>query len=85
MTGISLFEVALPDDDVGDAVLVLEGQEDDVALAGALAHQDEAGDGDPACRCARRASRSLGVTPARSRRGRRNETGWAFSDRPSER
>ena len=36
-----------PDDDVGDAAVVFQGDEDyAVGAAGALAHQDQAGDGD---------------------------------------
>src|SRR5688572_11566682 len=41
--GSAIFLVeALPDDNVGDATLVLEGDEGDVALAGTLTDQDDA-------------------------------------------
>ena len=43
-------EAALPDDDVGDAGLVLDGEEGDVARAGPLADEDDPGDLDPARR-----------------------------------
>ena len=39
-------EDALPDDRIGDSGFVLERQEGDIALAGALADQDDAGDMD---------------------------------------
>lgn len=43
------FEGFGPDDEIGDAGLVFEGDEDDAAGgAGALADEDDAGDGDPA-------------------------------------
>ncbi len=59
-----------PDDDVGDARLVLERHEDDaLGGAGPLAHQHEAGDGDAlAAPDVRQARRSAGC---RARRGGR--------------
>ena len=39
---------ALPDDDVGDAALVLDRDEGDIAGAGPLADEDDAGEADPA-------------------------------------
>ena len=43
-------EDALPGDRIGDAGLVLQGDEGDVALARPLADEDDAGDMDPARR-----------------------------------
>jgi hypothetical protein len=57
------FEDALPDDRIGDAGLVLQREEGDVALAGPLADQDDAGD----------RSLSPSFSDAR-RRGRDDET-----------
>ena len=75
-----------PDDDVGDARLVLERGEDHARCgARALADKDEAGDGDALGRCASPQAAPASTMPAAASSRRRNETGCAFSDSESER
>ena len=75
-----------PDDDVGDARLVLERHEDD-ALGGAraLAHQHEARRPSRARRSSMRSSASERKIPRAASRARMNATGCAFSDSDSRR
>ena len=84
--GAEALEDLRPDDDVGDARLVLERREDHARCgARSLADEDEAGDGDAlAGRASQQAFPSPRLRRAASSR-RRNETGCAFSDSDSER
>ena len=56
-------ELALPQDDVGDSGLVLDGDEGDVALARPLADQDQAGDQDLRAVLDARPDRRSGMIP----------------------
>ena len=73
-------EHALPEDDVGDAGLVLDGDEGDVALARPLADEDDAGDARPWRPSLIWRGRRSGRSPRRSSSGRRKASGWARSE-----
>ena len=78
--GAQALERLRPDDDIGDARLVLERHEDDaLGGAGALAHQHQARDGD-ALAAPDRGKRVGAQDAARGEARAHERGGWAFSD-----